>query len=59
MRCIADLRLYLCYRDNLAVTDGVIMKGRWIIIPTALEQQVLGQLYTNHIGIEKNKATSM
>ena len=31
------------------------MKGRHIIIPAVLKQQVLDQLYTNHMSIEKTK----
>ena len=50
-----DVRPYWSYRDNLAVIDGVIMKGRQIVIPTVLKQQVLDQLHTNHMGIEKTK----
>ena len=50
-----DLRLYWSYRDDLAVIDGVVIKGRWILIPTSLKQQVLDQLHTNHMGIEKTK----
>ena len=52
----SDLRLYWSYRDDLVVIDGVAMKCRWIIIPTALKQQVLDQLHANYMGI-KNKAT--
>ena len=51
----SNLRPYWCYRDDLAVIDGVVMKDRWIIIPMALKQQVLDQLHTNHMGIEKTK----
>ena len=45
----------MVYRDKLAVTDGIILKGRCIIIPNSLRQQVLNQLHTNHMGIEKTK----
>ena len=37
------------------VIDGVIMKGRYIIIPVELEQWVLDQLHLNHMVIEKTK----
>ena len=37
------------------VIDGIILKGRHIIIPNSLRQQVLDQLHTNHMGIEKMK----
>ena len=52
-----DLRPYWSYRDDLAVIDGVVMKGRQIVIPTVLKQQVLDQLHTNHLGTKKNKVT--
>ena len=32
-----------------------MLKGRHIVIPTTLKQQVLDQLHTNHMGIEKTK----
>ena len=51
----ADLQPYWSYRDELAVIDGVILKGRHIIMPNSLREQVLNQLHTNHMGIEKTK----
>ena len=48
-----NIRPYWLYRDELAVIYGVILKGRCIIIPNSLKQQVLAQLHTNHMGIEK------
>ena len=50
-----DLKAYWLYRDELAVIDEVILKGRCIIIPTNLRHQILEQLHTNHMGIEKTK----
>ena len=49
------IRPYWLYRDKLVVIDGVILKGRHIIIPDSLKQQVLTQLHTNHMDIEKTK----
>ena len=49
------LKPYWSYRDELAVIDGVALKGRCIVIPTCLKQQVLDQLHLNHMGIEKTK----
>ena len=49
----ADLKPYWSYRDKLAVIDGIVLKGRCIVIPNSLRQQVLDQLHTNHMGIEK------
>ena len=53
----ADLRPYWSYRDELDVIDGIILKGKHIVIPNSLRQQILEQLHTNHKGIEKNKTT--
>ena len=55
----SDLRPYGSYRNDLAVIDGVVMKGTQIVIPTVLKQQVLDQLHTNHMGIKKIKITHM
>ena len=55
----ADIRPYWLYRDELAVIDGIILKGRHIVIPNSLRKQVLNQLHTNHIGIEKKNYLSM
>ena len=49
------LKLYRSSRDELAVIDGIILKGRYIIIPKSLRVQVLKQLHMNHMGIEKMK----
>ena len=35
--------------------DGLILKGKCIIIPNGLKEQKLNQLHTNHMGIEKTK----
>ena len=51
----ADLRPYWSHRDKLAVIDGLVLKGRHIVIPNSLRQQVLSQLHTNYMGIEKTK----
>ena len=50
-----NIRLYWPYRDKLAVIDSKILKGRHIVIPDSLKQQVLTQLHTCHMGIEKDK----
>ena len=51
----ANIRPYWPYRDELAEIDGIILKGRCVVIPYSLRQQVLAQLHTSHMGIEKTK----
>ena len=48
-----NIRPYWSYKDDLAVIDRVVMKGRHIIIPAEIKQQVLDQLHLNHIGMEQ------
>ena len=49
-----DIRPYWSYRDNQAVLDGIVIKGRGIIVPQELMKQVLDQLHLNHMAIKKN-----
>ena len=39
----------------MTVIDGIIMKGRCVIIPDELKTQVLDQIHINHMGTEKAK----
>ena len=39
----------------MVVIDGIIMKGRHIIIPKVLQPQTLDQFHINHMGMEKTK----
>ena len=48
------------FQDDIMVINGIIMKGRNIVIPNilktqALDQLQLDQLHVNHMGIEKTK----
>ena len=49
-----DIRLYWTFRDDLAVIDGIVIKGKHIVMLETLQQlQVLRQLHIIHMGIEK------
>ena len=50
-----DITPYWSYKDDLAVIDGVVMKGRCTVNPENLKQQALDQLHVNHMGIKKTK----
>ena len=41
--------------DDLAVIDGVLMKGRRIILAEELQQQELEESYNNHMGIKMTR----
>ena len=54
-----NIKLYWSIKDEMSLTDGVVMRGRCIIIPKVLQQQVFDKLHVNQIDIEKNKITSL
>ena len=37
----------------MAVIDRVVLKGRRIVMLTSLQQQILEQLHSNHMGLQK------
>ena len=48
-----DVRVFWSFRDELAVEDGVIFKGKQVLIPESLRADILVQLHQSHQGIEK------
>jgi len=51
----AQIREYWSFRDEMSVQDGVILKGQRVIIPEAMQANILDQLHYGHMGIEKTK----
>ena len=50
-----DLRPYWCYHYEIGISDGVILKGKQVIIPDAMRSEILHQLHAAHLGIEKTR----
>ena len=50
-----DLRSFWSYRDELAVEAGVIFKGRQVLIPLSMRQDILNRLHQGHQGVEKTR----
>ena len=48
-----DLRPFWPFRDELGMSGGVLFKGRQVIIPQSMRQDILQQLHKGHPGIEK------
>ena len=48
-----DIRTYRTSRDDMSVINAVVIKGKHVVIPEALQQKVLKQLHINHMGIKK------
>ena len=51
--CPSILQPYWNYRDELAVEDGLPLKGTKLIIPKQMQPEVLNQIHSGHLGIEK------
>ena len=50
---IHSRKQYWPIRSKLAIIDGITMKGKRIRIPFPLQKQILQQLHSNHMSIEK------
>ena len=50
-----DLRPYWSYRDEIGISDVVIVNGKQVIIPDAMRSDILHQLHEAHLGIEKTR----
>ena len=46
-------RTYWTFSGDIAVVDGVIMKGRCTVVPDVLQKQVFQKLHINYIANEK------
>ena len=51
----SDVRVFWSFRDELAVEDGIIFKGKQVLIPESLRADILAQLHQSHQGIEKTQ----
>ena len=50
-----DVRVFWSFREELAVEDGIIFKGKQVLIPESLRADILAQLHQSHQGIEKTQ----
>ena len=49
------IRPYWTFREELSIEDSLIFKGHRIVVPQALQGEILSKLHTSHQGIEKTK----
>ena len=55
-QCHTDIRPFFNHRECLAVEDGLIFKGKQVLIPTNNRQSILNQLHTSHQGVQTMQA---
>ena len=46
---------YWNYRDELSVCNDIIFKGEKVIIPNSMQQEMLRNIHSSHLGVEKCK----
>lgn len=50
-----EISEYSRFRDELSVTDGIVLRGQRVIIPTCLQQRAVDIAHSSHQGIVKTK----
>ena len=51
--CAEPAHAYFTYREELTITDGLLVKGNHIVIPTNMCHDCLETLYASHLGVNK------
>ena len=54
-QCPPSISEFFTFRDELAIHDGLILKGYRILVPKSLRPEMLSKVHSNHLGIEKTK----
>ena len=45
-----DIHPFWCFRDELVILDGLVMKGNRILVPNSMKQDTLQRLHEGHHG---------
>ena len=53
--CAETVQDYFNYKEEVAVVDGLIIKGQCVLIPSDLRDEALKLLHSSHMGIVKTK----
>ncbi|XP_055584965.1 uncharacterized protein K02A2.6-like [Uranotaenia lowii] len=47
-----ELKKYWCFRDELAVYDGLVFKSNQVVVPLGLRKKMLNAIHSGHSGIQ-------
>ena len=48
-----ELKPYWTFREQITIEDGLLLKGRRIIIPDSDRKDILSQIHRGHLGLQK------
>lgn len=51
----SDILPYWNYRDEIGYMDGLLFKGKKLIVPKSLQREMLNKIHEPHLGIVKTK----
>ena len=52
---VQSVQTYFGFREELAIVNGLIVKGHRVVIPSQLRDEALKLLHSSHMGIVKTK----
>ena len=50
-----SIRSFWPFRDEIGISNGVLFKGKQVIIPKTLQEDIKNQLHQGHMGIDKTR----
>ena len=51
----ASIRSFWPFRDEIGISNGVLFKGKQVIVPRTLQEDIKSQLHQGHMGIERTR----
>ena len=53
------LKSHWSYRSEFSIINGLLLKGKHIVVPAAMRLDILEKLHTGHLGITKCRERAM
>jgi transposase InsO family protein len=50
---VQEARPYWSFREELSISDGLLLKSERLVVPSSLRSEMLARLHGGHLGIEK------
>lgn len=50
-----SIQSFWSFREEIGISNGVIFKGKRVVVPESLRQDIKDQLHQGHMGIERTR----